>query len=82
VACGEVLYREVLYQLKMEGQPLKGKTIEVKLGGKTEFGHLDKDIASAIEWLKRETNKIASLDLIDHTRLNNSIDIAFEGVQG
>jgi len=63
-------------------QPLKGKTIEVKIGNNTEFGHLDKDIALAVEWLKRETDKIASLDLIDHTRLNNSIDIAFEGVQG
>ena len=57
-------------------QTLKGKTVEVQIGNKTYLGHLDKDIASAIEWfienLREDVNKSGATILIKE---------AFVGVQ-
>ena len=63
-------------------QTLKGKTIEVRIGNKTCFGHLDKDILSAIDWLKGEINFEGSIvEPGIKEMIIEIIDRAFEGVQ-
>jgi len=78
----------------MEGQTLKGKTVEVIIAGKSEFGHLDKDIVLAVEWLKGQVDVLITMNVktwqhdgmtIYGHRLHEfktMIDDAFEGVQG
>ncbi len=62
----------------MNPQTLKGKVVEVKVGCVSQFGHLDRDIARAIEWLKLDIYK---QDNDIPNWIMDSIDEAFEGVQ-